>query len=70
METTTTKIRATEITTEEYHEEETDYEATDWAELAEEEKRKYNVLDPTDYEVAGEKCETYMGVKYCFPVYK
>ena len=65
-QSTTTEIRVSETTEDIYD----DYDINDDPLADDEINRRFDVLDPVDYEVVGEKCETYMGVEYCYPVYK
>ena len=69
--TTTSQSTTTETivleTTEDIYD---DYDINDDPLADDETNRRFDVLDPVDYEVVGEKCETYMGVEYCYPVYK
>ena len=65
-QSTTTETIVSETTEDIYD----DYDINDDPLADDETNRRFDVLDPVDYEVVGEKCETYMGVEYCYPVYK
>lgn len=54
-----------ETTSDEYYDENEEYDESD--ETADD---RFDILDPVDYEVTGEKCETYRGEEICYPVYR
>ena len=57
-----------ETTSDEYYDENGEYDDSD--ETADDTNDRFDILDPIDYEVIGEECETYMGQKLCVPVYR
>ena len=45
-------------------------ENVDYDDTTDDPNETFDILDPEDYEVIGEDCQTFMGQRLCVPIYR